>query len=233
MTTWRSITRDGVRLGERRLAELSRATTGVREQVATQGRRAETDEPFGQRWRERAHALLADGSRERAVAVLAVAVLELGLLLVLAVSVTASSQPARVEVSEGPTVRRPDPHAVRRERSRRERPRRVVRPARKRVRPPLQLPGTLPVLVLNGNGISGAATRAAAVIGRLGYPVTTGDARRFDYRTSIVVYKPGFAREAARLAHELHIVTRELYDPSVWTLPASVELVVVLGRGTR
>jgi LytR cell envelope-related transcriptional attenuator len=62
------------------------------------------------------------------------------------------------------------------------------------------------VLVLNGNGRAGAAAAEAAKLHSLGYPVTaTGNARREDYATSVVLYRKGFQAEAARLARDLKI----------------------------
>jgi hypothetical protein len=60
------------------------------------------------------------------------------------------------------------------------------------------------VLVLNGNGRTGAAAAEAARLQGLGYPVTgTGNAGRSDYATTSVMYRPGFRGEAIRLARDL------------------------------
>jgi hypothetical protein len=61
------------------------------------------------------------------------------------------------------------------------------------------------VLVLNGNGRSGAATAGAARLAGLGYVVGgVGDAPRRLPRTTIM-YRPGFRGEAERLARDLHV----------------------------
>lgn len=62
------------------------------------------------------------------------------------------------------------------------------------------------VLVLNGNGRNGAAGAEAQALRAHGYTVAgVGNAKRSDYAASIVMYRPGYAREAARLARELHV----------------------------
>jgi len=62
------------------------------------------------------------------------------------------------------------------------------------------------VLVLNGNGQTGAAGSEAARAQRFGYPIErVADAARMDYPASVVMYRPGFAAEAKRLAHDLGI----------------------------
>jgi LytR cell envelope-related transcriptional attenuator len=61
------------------------------------------------------------------------------------------------------------------------------------------------VMVLNGNGRSGAAAAAAAQLRALGYRIgKVGDATSMGYARSIVMYRAGFAGEASRLAHDLH-----------------------------
>lgn len=62
------------------------------------------------------------------------------------------------------------------------------------------------VLVLNGNGQSGAAGAEASLLKSNGYPVTAvGNAKRSDYATSIVMFRPGYQREADRLARDVHV----------------------------
>jgi LytR cell envelope-related transcriptional attenuator len=62
------------------------------------------------------------------------------------------------------------------------------------------------VLVLNGNGVTGAAGAAAGKVRRLGYVVAkVGDASRADYPTSVIMYRPGFRPEGLRLARDLRV----------------------------
>ena len=62
------------------------------------------------------------------------------------------------------------------------------------------------VLVLNGNGRSGAAGAEAQLLRSKGYPVRgVGNAHRSDYATSIVMYAPGYRAEGFRLGREAGI----------------------------
>ena len=86
------------------------------------------------------------------------------------------------------------------------------------------------VLVLNGNGRTGVAHAEAARLQSLGYAVAgAADARRHDYATSLVMYRPGYRSEGVRLAHDLHVGVVGPLDG----VPASAlhggELAVILG----
>jgi len=62
------------------------------------------------------------------------------------------------------------------------------------------------ILVLNGNGVSGAAGRTAAQVRSRGYRVArVGDAGRRDYARSIVMYRKGYRAEARRFARDLGV----------------------------
>jgi len=62
------------------------------------------------------------------------------------------------------------------------------------------------VLILNGNGRTGAASVAAARVTHRGYKVRgVGNASSSDYVHSIVMYRPGFRAEGSRLAHDLGV----------------------------
>jgi hypothetical protein len=66
--------------------------------------------------------------------------------------------------------------------------------------------GHLKIMVFNGNGLSGAAGSAAGNLQGLGYKISgTANAKRQDYATSVVMYKPGFRSEGMRLARDLHV----------------------------
>jgi LytR cell envelope-related transcriptional attenuator len=61
------------------------------------------------------------------------------------------------------------------------------------------------VLVLNGNGVAGAAASTSQLVRQKGYVIAAvSNAARSDYRRSVVMYRPGFAPEAARFARDLH-----------------------------
>jgi LytR cell envelope-related transcriptional attenuator len=62
------------------------------------------------------------------------------------------------------------------------------------------------VMILNGNGRTGAAASASGKVRQRGYRVgVVGNAPRADYPRSIVMFRPGFAGEAIRLARDLGI----------------------------
>ena len=59
------------------------------------------------------------------------------------------------------------------------------------------------VLILNGGGRTGAAAAQAASLEARGYTIgAVGNAPRSDYTRSLVMYRKGFAAEAARLAKD-------------------------------
>jgi hypothetical protein len=62
------------------------------------------------------------------------------------------------------------------------------------------------VMVLNGNGVSGAAHEAASRLEAAGYSIgEVGNASRTDFTRSVVMYRPGYRGEAMRLARDMRI----------------------------
>lgn len=62
------------------------------------------------------------------------------------------------------------------------------------------------VIVLNGNGIQGAADEAAGVVQSLHYLIAgTANAPRTDFPRSLVMYRPGYKGEALRLAKDVRL----------------------------
>jgi hypothetical protein len=62
------------------------------------------------------------------------------------------------------------------------------------------------VMVLNGNGVAGAAHDAASQVESHGYTIgEVGNAKRTDFMRSLVMYRPGYRGEAMRLARDLRI----------------------------
>jgi LytR cell envelope-related transcriptional attenuator len=62
------------------------------------------------------------------------------------------------------------------------------------------------VIVLNGNGISGAAASTATDVRSRHYLIAgTGNAPRTNFSRSVVMYRPGFEGEARRLARDLRV----------------------------
>jgi hypothetical protein len=95
---------------------------------------------------------------------------------------------------------------------------------------PLRLRTKLSVLVLNGNGINGAAGSEASTLQTLGYGSSRSeDAQRHDYARSMVLYVPGFVQEARRLARDAHVGIVAPIDGIRTAQLKGSQLVVVLG----
>lgn len=92
--------------------------------------------------------------------------------------------------------------------------------------------GETSILVLNGNGLAGAAASAAAEVRAHGYRIgATANAARSDYPRSVVMYRAGFEGEARRLARDLAVkVVGPLDGMSPRTLHGA-QLALVLGSG--
>lgn len=97
-------------------------------------------------------------------------------------------------------------------------------------RAPLRPRAHVRVLVLNGNGVSGAAHAEAVQLQSLGYRIGgAANAPKHAYSHSMVMYIPGYAQEARRLARDTGI---RLVAPVDGITPASLRtarLVVLLG----
>jgi LytR cell envelope-related transcriptional attenuator len=95
---------------------------------------------------------------------------------------------------------------------------------------PLRPRSRISVLVLNGNGISGVAGTEATDILARGYAhAIPTDAASSDYARSLVLYRPGWQREAKRLARDARIATVAPLDGTVAPAYAHVPLVLILG----
>ncbi|MFL5941949.1 MAG: LytR C-terminal domain-containing protein [Gaiellaceae bacterium] len=100
--------------------------------------------------------------------------------------------------------------------------------------PPLRPRSRISVLVLNGNGIGGAAgTEATGLLARGYRHAIPTDAPNLDYSRSLVLFRPGWQREAERLSHDARIALVAPLDGRVAPLYAHVPLVVILGANQR
>jgi hypothetical protein len=87
------------------------------------------------------------------------------------------------------------------------------------------------VIVLNGGAANGAAAAEAARLRELGYLVgSVGNASRMDYTHTLVMYRPGYGPEGARLAHDLGVGIVSPLDGMRVSQLAGSHLVVVLGE---
>jgi LytR cell envelope-related transcriptional attenuator len=86
------------------------------------------------------------------------------------------------------------------------------------------------VLVLNADGVQGAAHAEAARLGSLGYPIGgAANAPSHHYAQSMVMYVPGYVREARRLAHDAGIRMVAPVDGIRGSTLMASKLVVLLG----
>lgn len=88
------------------------------------------------------------------------------------------------------------------------------------------------VIVLNGNGVHGAAASASALVTARGYVVKqVGNARHTGYAAWRLMYGPGFAGEAKRFARDLGMSQRSV-GPLDGMKPAQLhgaQLLLILG----
>jgi hypothetical protein len=86
------------------------------------------------------------------------------------------------------------------------------------------------VVVLNGNGEAGAAGAEADAIRARGYKISAvGNAPRSSQGPTLVMYRPGFATEAHRLARDAGISVVTALDGLKASSLRRAQLVIVLG----
>ena len=95
---------------------------------------------------------------------------------------------------------------------------------------PLRPRSSVSVLVLNGNGVSGAAGSLATRLGSAGYrSATAADAPSHNYARSVVLYRPGWVREARRLARDAGVQAVAPLDGMTPSQLRGAQLVMLLG----
>lgn len=133
--------------------------------------------------------------RTATLVVAAVAAVELVLLVVIGGALLARSEPAapaaKTRAAKAVAAKTSTPKAA----------------ARGNVAAQADLPRRkVKVVVLNGNGRTGAAAAAASRVSHRGYRLgVVGNAPSHDYPRSIVMYRTGFAAEGRRLARDLGV----------------------------
>ena len=96
---------------------------------------------------------------------------------------------------------------------------------------PLRPRSQVRVLVLNANGVQGAAHAEAAQLRGLGYPIAAAEnAPSHQYAQSMVMYVPGYLKEARRLANEIRIRLIAPVDGLTQSALQHSRLVVLLGN---
>jgi LytR cell envelope-related transcriptional attenuator len=103
------------------------------------------------------------------------------------------------------------------------------------LKPKPRIPTILPrartrVVVLNGNGMTGVAGNEADALRARGYRITgVGNAPQRVTGPSLVMYRPGFAKEAKRLAHDTGTGVVTAIDGIQPSLLRGAQIVIVLG----
>ena len=96
--------------------------------------------------------------------------------------------------------------------------------------PPLRPRFRISVLVLNGNGTSGVAgATASRLLGRGYRSAAATNAANDAYATTLVLYRPGWEREAQRLAKDAGVKVVAPLDGSLPAGSARDQLVLILG----
>jgi hypothetical protein len=88
------------------------------------------------------------------------------------------------------------------------------------------------VLVLNGGGVTGAAGLAADALRARGYQITTvGNAKKQSSAArTLVMYRPGYRAEAARLARDVHTTIVAPLDGMRPAALMGAQIVLVVGH---
>ncbi len=87
------------------------------------------------------------------------------------------------------------------------------------------------VLVLNGNGSTGAASDTAALVSSRGYLIAgTANAPRTDFARSVVMFRPGRRGEAERLARDLEVARVAPLDGLRAAQLQGAHLALIVGR---
>jgi hypothetical protein len=86
------------------------------------------------------------------------------------------------------------------------------------------------VMVLNGGGRAGAAHAAATRVSAHGYQLGQIGNAAGDTPRTLIMYRPGYAAEGARLGRDLHVRIVRPLDGMSTTQLLGAHLVVIMGR---
>lgn len=109
----------------------------------------------------------------------------------------------------------------------------VSSPSRTATKKPAALPlrprSRVTVLVLNGNGVAGAAGTEATRLLSSGYRHALAADAPSTYAQSVVLFRPGWQREAQRLAHDVGIRAVTPLDVTLAPADRGDQVVLILG----
>jgi len=140
----------------------------------------------------------------RAAAMIAtgIAAVELFLLLLIGFVLGAKAFSDKTETATIAAIKRQVPQAAQTQTSNEQKP----AEAQKKEEPQVLPRGRTSVVILNGNGIPGAAAVNADKAHSMHYIITaTGNAPSTDFARSMVMFRPGFKPAAQRLAKDMGI----------------------------
>jgi hypothetical protein len=89
--------------------------------------------------------------------------------------------------------------------------------------------GETSILVLNGNGQAGAAAAAASSVTRRGYLVANVGNAPHGTAHTLIMYRPGYAAEGARLGHDLRVRIVRPLDGMRTSQLLGAHLVLIVG----
>jgi apolipoprotein N-acyltransferase len=141
----------------------------------------------------------------RAAAMIAtgIAAVELFLLLLIGFVLGAKAFSDKTETATIAAIKREVPQAAQAQTSNGQKP---AASSQKKEEPKVLPRGKTSVVILNGNGIPGAAAVNADKAHSLHYIITaTGNAPSTDFARSLVMFRPGFKPAAQRLAKDMGI----------------------------
>lgn len=167
------------------------------------------------------HSLrLEEPWRTRAVVAAAVALIELVVILGVVVIIAGRPISHRVSAAAEAKVLAPAKPAAK--------PKKKAKPAPAR---PQLARGETSVIVLNGNGRTGAAHESADLVRARGYLIgSVGNAPRSDFPRTTIMYRPGYKPEALRLAKDAGVRYVSPLDGLTQTDLLGAHLALVVGE---
>jgi hypothetical protein len=141
----------------------------------------------------------------RAAAIVAAAVATVELFILVLIGIAFATRFFAGEVDQAATSALPAAPAVEQQAAAQPGPATESKKSQPAAKPILARSETS-VIVLNGNGIPGAASIAAQRVHARGYLIAgSTNAPRSDFQQSLIMFRPGFEREARRLAADAGI----------------------------
>jgi hypothetical protein len=154
-----------------------------------------------------------------------IAAVELFILLLIGFLVGAKAFSDKTETATIAAIKREAPQAAQTQASEQQKPAEASQKA-----PKVLTRGRTSVVILNGNGIPGAAAVNADKAHSFHYVVTaTGNAPSTDFARSMVMFRPGFKPAAQRLAKDMGVKAVTPLDGITKTDLQGAQLALIIG----